>query len=140
MTNQRRSRSVAIFDLDHGILRKSPADLLGSSLTQRAADVLGPLGGPILKAFTRGANATDNNGQQEAGRKAADNVQLHKHAPAIIDEHRQANRRIIATTHVPQAVAEALTDRLGFDDVIATKPDGPLVWGRGKVDAVREWA
>ncbi|MEX0874582.1 MAG: 1-acyl-sn-glycerol-3-phosphate acyltransferase [Actinomycetota bacterium] len=138
MTNQRRSRSVAIFDLDHGILRKPPAELLGSSLTQRAADVLGPLGGPILKAFTRGASGS--NGQSEAGQTAADKLQLHRHAPTIFEEHRQANRRLVATTHVPIEVAQPFADRLGFEAVIATTKDGPLVWGRGKVDAVRAWA
>ena len=56
----------------------------------------------------------------------------------------------MATTS-PAALVTPFAERLGMDAVVATKwtvrdgaytgeLDGPIVWGRGKLEAVREWA
>jgi putative phosphoserine phosphatase/1-acylglycerol-3-phosphate O-acyltransferase len=131
----RVSRSVAIFDLDHGILEQSPASLLGPafSTAERVASFAGPLlGGTILRALTRNDNAGD---LRDAGRLAAAQLQLAPHAPAVMEMHRAANRRLIGTTHAPAEAAEPIAEALGLDAVIA----GADVHGRGKLQALREW-
>jgi putative phosphoserine phosphatase/1-acylglycerol-3-phosphate O-acyltransferase len=66
-------------------------------------------------------------------------------------EHRAARRRLVGITVIPQEAAEPMGVALGFDDVIATRfsetdgvldgdIEGPIVSGRGKVDAARAWA
>jgi putative phosphoserine phosphatase/1-acylglycerol-3-phosphate O-acyltransferase len=146
VTVARPSRSVAIFDLDHGILARSPVVLLqngngAAGLLDRAADLAGPLLGPrVLRAMLDRVKDVPASDLREAGRDAASRIELHPHASALFDEHRAANRRLIATTRIPIAAAEPFVSALGFDGIIATQPDGPPVVGRGKLDAAREWA
>ncbi|MGI9602973.1 MAG: HAD-IB family hydrolase [Acidimicrobiales bacterium] len=84
---------------------------------------------------------------------AADELagQLQPFAQAIIDEHRAAGRKLILATTSPDAFVRPLAERLGFDDAVATRweqhdgsytgqLDGPFLWGRAKLDAVRDWA
>lgn len=157
MSEQKVSRSVAFFDLDHGILKQSPVDLLrngnaAAALIDRAADIAGPILGPlVLKATTRGAAGVAVSDLRAAGQDAAANIALQPHAHALMLEHRAARRRLIGITRIPQQAAESLVVALGFDDVIATRftetdgrldggVDGPIVSGRGKLDAARAWA
>ena len=71
--------------------------------------------------------------------------------PGILAEHREAGRRLVMATTSPHPLVSPFAARLGFDDVVATRwaaedgaytgeIDGPLVWGRGKLEAVRDWA
>lgn len=139
--SDRVTRSLAIFDLDHGILVKGPAQLLGTpfDIAERAASAAGPiLGSTLLRRLSRTGNSSAT--LRDFGRIAAATVELVPHARALIDEHRAAGRRLVATTHVPAEAAEAFLMTLGFDAVIATRSGGPLVWGRGKLGALREWA
>ncbi|MET0579536.1 MAG: HAD-IB family hydrolase, partial [Ilumatobacteraceae bacterium] len=71
--------------------------------------------------------------------------------PGVLDAHREAGRRLVMATTSPFPLVSPFAERLGFDDVVATRwaaedgvftgeIDGPLVWGRGKLEAVRAWA
>jgi len=72
-------------------------------------------------------------------------------APDVIEGHREAGRTLVLATTSPEPFVRPLAERLGFDDVVATKwqsadgeftgeLDGPFVWGPAKLDAVKEWA
>ncbi|MDH3706254.1 MAG: HAD-IB family hydrolase, partial [Acidimicrobiia bacterium] len=78
-------------------------------------------------------------------------AELQPFAPAVIDEHRAAGRRLVLATTSPDAFVRPLAERLGFDDAVATRwrqadgvytgeLDGPFLWGRAKLDAVTGWA
>jgi putative phosphoserine phosphatase/1-acylglycerol-3-phosphate O-acyltransferase len=158
MTEQRRpSRSVVFVDLDHGILRKPPASLLqngrrGAGLLDRLADLGGPLLGPlVLRASTRGLAGVSVKDVRDAARDAAANAQLQPHVHQLLLEHKAARRRIVGITRVPKEAAQPLAAVLVLDDIIATNftqadgkydggVDGPIVTGRGKLDAARAWA
>ncbi len=89
----------------------------------------------------------------EAARLAVDELlhELHPYARTTIDEHRAAGRKIVVATTTPQRLVQPLADALGFDAAIGTRYgeadgcfsgaiDGPFVWNRGKLQAVRAWA
>src|SRR5690606_17685700 len=72
-------------------------------------------------------------------------------ARAVLDEHREAGRVLVMATTTPYDLVKPLAARLGIDHVVATRYgladgrydgriDGELVWGRGKLRAVQEWA
>lgn len=157
------SRSVAFFDLDHGILTQPATNLLSTHLIapgrdfalrlRRLADlVTGPLPPPILGLFGRALKGTYVPALRHAGEAIIEELPLAPYARVLIDEHRKAGRRVVATTQVPAQAAEPIAEILELDDVIATRYradeedlldgsiDGPLVWGRGKLEAVRSWA
>jgi putative phosphoserine phosphatase/1-acylglycerol-3-phosphate O-acyltransferase len=132
----RVSRAIAIFDLDHGILQESPASMLGPqyATAERISRLAGPLVGPFLfKTLTPNGGTSDD--VRDLGRTAAATLELAPHASKLLDEHRAGRRRLIGTTHAPEAAAEAIAKALGLDAVIA----GPDVHGRGKLARLREW-
>jgi putative phosphoserine phosphatase/1-acylglycerol-3-phosphate O-acyltransferase len=73
-------------------------------------------------------------------------------AGPLIAGHRAEGRRLVMATTTPLDLVKPLADRLGFDDVIATRYGvnadgtydgrivGPFVWANGKLTAVREWS
>ena len=91
---------------------------------------------------------------ERAGREAAAELVdiVQPFARVVIDEHRRAGRRIVMATTSPAELAEPLGEALGFDAVVSTHYgrgrdgrldgtiDGPYVWGKGKLEAVREWS
>lgn len=159
-----RSRSVAFVDLDHGILAGSAPAILSSHLVSPGRDValrlhrladaaVGPLSAPLAgRMLARALKGTTGEAIIHAGKAAAAKVRLAPHAGALLDEHRRAGRRIVGTTQIPYRAAVAFASALQLDEVIATRYgagpddeldgtiDGPLVWGRGKLEAAREWA
>lgn len=76
---------------------------------------------------------------------------LHAEARELIEEHhRQGHRVVIASSALPFQV-EPLARELGVDAVLCTRPavedgrytgliDGPVLWGAGKAQAVKEYA
>ncbi|MGH2760828.1 MAG: 1-acyl-sn-glycerol-3-phosphate acyltransferase [Actinomycetota bacterium] len=153
---------MAFFDLDHGVLTKGAPDLLSAHLVSpgrdmagrlhRLADrVTGPLGAPLAgRMMARALVGTTVDALRHAGHVAAGEAQLASHAPPVIAEHRAAGRRVVATTQMPGYAAGPLAESLGFDTVIATRCterdgeltgelEGPYVWGRGKLEAIKQW-
>jgi putative phosphoserine phosphatase/1-acylglycerol-3-phosphate O-acyltransferase len=91
---------------------------------------------------------------REAGEAAAGTLaaMIQPFAWPLIDEHRGAGRKLVIATTTPYDLVAPLADRLGFDDLVATRYGvnadgtfdgtivGPFVWAAGKLDAVRRWA
>lgn len=164
MSEQPRvSRSLAIFDLDHGVLTTPAPKLLTEhlvspnrdlmSVRERIANALvGLLPAPSVGTmFGTALRGTTVEAVRHAGHAVAEDASLKPHAPALLSEHRIARRRLIATTQLPSIAAEPIAEKLGFDAVIATdygvtddvldgSISGALVWGRGKLEMLREWA
>ena len=74
-------------------------------------------------------------------------------AAPILEMHREAGRPVVLATTTPYDLVKPFADRLGLDDVVATRYgvvddgdtydghiDGPFVWATGKLEAVRRWA
>ena len=71
----------------------------------------------------------------------------------MFEQHRAEGRPLVLATTTPYDLVKPFADRLGLDDVIATRYgvaadgdtydgtlDGPFVWSAGKLEAVRTWA
>ena len=98
----RVSRSLAIFDLDHGILKASPAAMLGPqyATAERISRLAGPLLGPALfRVLTPNGGTSED--IRDAGRTAAATIELAPHAAKLLEQHRDERRRLIGTTHAP---------------------------------------
>jgi len=74
-------------------------------------------------------------------------------AESVFAMHREEGRPIVLATTTPYDLVKPFADRLGLDDVVATRYGveddgdtysgdlvGPFVWSAGKLAAVREWA
>ncbi len=74
-------------------------------------------------------------------------------AESVFQMHREAGRPIVLATTTPYDLVKPFADRLGLDDVVATRYgvdddddtydgslDGPFVWSAGKLAAVKTWA
>ena len=134
------TREIAIFDLDSGLLGRSPLPVFAEALAVvdpprgqlvRAAQAVYRLldagTGPFLtdvavRAAVRGAAGWTVSQLQEAGERAAEALDdlVAPHARVAMDEHRGAGRRLVLTTVLASDVAGPVADRLGFDAVIAT--------------------
>ena len=107
----------------------------------------------LTRQAARFARGWARDAVQEAGQLAAKTLgdAVQPFARPLLDEHREAGRRLVLATTTPDDLIRPLADALGFDDVIATrygehdgKYDGSIVgefvWGPGKLRAVQEWA
>ena len=77
---------------------------------------------------------------------------LQPFAETAFTAHREAGRPIVLATTTPYDMVKPFADRLGLDDVVATRYsvahdgtydgtlDGPFVWSAGKLAAITEWA
>ena len=73
-------------------------------------------------------------------------------AEPVFAGHREAGRPLVLATTTPYDLVKPFADRIGLDDVVATRWTvnadgtydgtlaGPFVWSSGKLAAVREWA
>jgi len=88
-----------------------------------------------------------------AGVEAADELtrDVAPYALALIREHQDQGQPVVLTTTTPDHLVRPLAERLGFDDVIATRYgeadgaftgglEGEFVWAAGKRAAVRAWS
>jgi len=127
----------------------------GMSLVYRFNDVLGESAAAM--GLARMAANVAKGWQPEAVRAAAEQAaerlanDVVPYARPLLDEHRKAGRPVVLATTTPYDMVTPLANRLDFDDVVATRYavadgrytgglEGPFVWGRGKLDAVRAWA
>lgn len=163
-------RGAAFFDLDRTLLRGASGRVYGEALRKvglgprRTAiedlvfgifDTIGETL-PAMFITRQGVRATKGWSQakvQEAAEWAAPHLAdiLQPWATQLFDEHRQAGRPLVMATTTPYDLVKPLADALGLDDVVATRYEtrdgaytgrvsGHYVWGRGKLDAVVEWA
>lgn len=163
---------AAFFDLDRTVLSGASGPLLtealqaaglapkralpGQALLYRFFDVVGETLPSIVLAraaafVSRGWPA---HVVREAAAEAAERLDtlVAPYARPLIDEHRKAGRPVVLATTTPYDLICPFAERLGFDDVIATRYraddsgaytgrlDGEFVWSVGKLRAVRAWA
>jgi putative phosphoserine phosphatase/1-acylglycerol-3-phosphate O-acyltransferase len=109
-------------------------------------------------ALARQAVTLAKGRSQDAVRAAADSVadqlvaMVQPFAESAFAVHRAAGRPIVLATTTPYDLVKPFADRLGLDDVVATRYSvdstgrydgtlsGPFVWSAGKLAAVAEWA
>ncbi len=140
-----------------GLLRQDPLpgerllfgvfNAIGETLPSMAltrSGVRASKGWPVAKVLAAGANVAD---------ELVDAVEPFAHE--VIADHRDAGRKLVLATTTPYDVVKPFADKLGFDDVLATRyrvdrsgsepqydgsVDGEFVWSRGKARSVRQWA
>ncbi|MBV8957509.1 MAG: HAD-IB family hydrolase [Actinobacteria bacterium] len=166
------ARAAAFFDLDRTLLRGASGPLINEALS--AAGIIPERGVGAQKliygvfnavgetlpamALARGAALAAKGWSREAvrqaGKSAAEELEhlVAPYAPGLIAEHRDAGRPVVLATTTPHDLVAPLAERLGFDDVVATRYaeddggmytgalEGEFVWARGKLSAVRKWA
>ncbi len=161
-------RVAAIFDLDRTLLSGASGRLIndalhdvglrsrkipGEAFVYRLYELFGesPLGIGLARAAALAVRGWPVERLSEAGRAAGEHLlgQVAPYAPALLDEHRQAGHLLVLATTTPEALVRPLADRLGIDEVVATRYaavdgaftgrlEGRFVWGRGKLSAVRQ--
>lgn len=165
------SRGAAFFDLDRTLLVGASGPLIQQALIEagivpdRAIPGQGVLNtiynviGETLPAMAlaRGAarlsKGLDPKRMREAAEAAAEglDVLVAPYARPLLQEHKDAGRDVVLATTTPHDLIAPLAERLGFDDVVATKYaeadgaytgglEGEFVWATGKLGAVRKWA
>ena len=168
--NRRRNQTAAIFDLDRTLIAgpSGPAfsshlgaagirqrNLPGADLVALSYRLLGEtaITAPTAQLAARATAGWPVDAVRAAAEAAADELEgmVQPYAPGIIAEHREAGRLLVMATTSPEPLVAPFAERLGFDAVVATKwtsadgaytggIDGSVVWGRGKLEAVRAWA
>ena len=164
-------RRAAFFDMDRTLLRGASGPVISRAL--RAAGVLSDrtvpgesamyalfdLVGETLPVMllARGAallaRGWDAEQVRAAGVEAADELarDVAPYALALIQQHQAEGRVVVLATTTPDHLVRPLADRLGFDDVVATRYgeadgaftgqlEGEFVWATGKRSAVAAWA
>jgi len=107
----------------------------------------------LARQMARAARGWPVAAVRRAGAEAATELEglVQPWARVVIDEHHAAGRRVVLATTTPEPLVEALAERVGIDDVVATRwqerdgqyagaIDGPFVWSTGKLEAVSSWA
>ncbi|MEY2471690.1 MAG: hypothetical protein QOK28_1019, partial [Actinomycetota bacterium] len=162
---------AAFFDLDRTLLRGASGPIITEALIQaglvdertlsaqqalyRVFDFVGenlPSIG-LARAAAVAAKGWPLDAVRDAGKAAAERLDalVAPYARPIIDEHRAAGRPLVLATTTPYELIRPLAERLGFDDVVATRYahadgvltgalEGGFVWSQGKLAAVRTWA
>ena len=163
--------SAAIFDLDRTLLigSSSPAftaalgaaglaperGLPGAGVLGFAYDKFGEnlLVMGLARAAALAARGWSVDRVAAAAEQAAVRLESHiaPYALPLLDQHRRQGIRTVLASTTPEHLIRPLAERLGVDDIIATRYqvedgkftgrlDGPFVWSFGKLGAVRDWA
>lgn len=143
--------SRAMYDL--GVVTRR---LPGERLLYKTFDVLGESLPSIALARQATLVAKGRAGTtfDEAALAAAEAIAdvVHPFALTLIEQHHAAGRPVVLATTTPEHLVRPLARRLGVDHVVATRYaltedgrfdgnlEGPFVWSRGKLAAVRAWA
>lgn len=161
---------AALFDLDRTLLPVVSGPVISAALREvgllgpaipgqqlafRFFDTFGE-NRLAMMAAKRGARMTrgwERETVREAGRLAAPQLEtlVHPWTRQLLEEHRAAGDRLVLATTTPFDVLEAFAEALGFDHLVATRYrtldghydgsiQGHFVWGRGKLQAVRDLA
>lgn len=165
-------RGAAFFDLDRTLLRGASGEVFSDAM--RAAGLVSrsipgekflyslfnTVGETLPSmALARQAVGFAKGRSRATVLAAADSVadrlvgMVQPFAHAVFDMHREAGRPVVLATTTPYDLVKPFADRLGLDDVIATRYGvradgdtydgtlaGPFVWSSGKLEAVRAWA
>lgn len=168
--------AAAIFDLDRTLLRTSSTPALnqalfeqgvarrsslpGQALFLRVYDVFGETlpSMAMARAAAVAARGWPIKEVEQAAQLAAELLsrQVLPYVPALLETHRAAGRVLVLATTTPYDLVAPLAERLGIDEVIATRygrviddhgverfsgrVEGGFVWSVGKLQAVQRWA
>ena len=168
--SRRGAHAAAVFDLDRTLIAGASGPAFSEHLARPASSSAGcPAPGSWRSTYRLlGETATTSQVARLAARAtagwpvdavaaaaeaAADQLveQVQPYAPGVIEDHRAAGHVLVMATTSPEPLVAPFAARLGFDAVVATRweaadgaytgrVDGPLVWGRGKLEAVADWA
>jgi putative phosphoserine phosphatase/1-acylglycerol-3-phosphate O-acyltransferase len=165
-------RAAAFFDLDRTVLRSASGPLVTGALARaglvpaagvkgqgflyRIYDVIGETLPAMALARLAASASKGWPGEEvkQAGKAAAEELEelVAPYSRGLIAKHKKEGRPVVLATTTPYDLICPLAERLGFDDVIATRYetddegsytggiDAEFVWGTGKLDAVRRWA
>ena len=164
-------RGAAFFDLDRTLLRGASGEVFSDAmrlagLTSRSIPgerllfgVFSAIGETLPSmALARQAVALAKGRSQAAVQEAAETVaerlvgMVQPFAETAFAAHRAAGRPIVLATTTPYDLVKPFADRLGLDDVVATRYTvdenglydgtlaGPFVWSAGKLAAITEWS
>lgn len=165
-------RGAVFFDLDRTLLPGASGPVISAALRRSGLmperslpgegllfglfDLIGEVRPSMIltRQAVRAAKGWDAEACREAGRHVGEqlDLQVQPWARVLIEEHQAAGRPVVLATTTPYDLVAPLAERLGLDDVIATRYregddgrydgtfDGEFVWGRGKLAAVRAWA
>ena len=162
---------AAFFDLDRTLLRRASGPALSAAMRETGTvtrrlpfeslifgwfDHFGESLGSIALARQAAVVAKGkpfdafDEAAELAGEVLADLVE--PFGRLLIEEHQQAGRPAVLATTTPEHLVRPLAERLGMDDVVATRYeidasgrfsgalDGHFVWSAGKLAAIKEWA
>lgn len=162
---------AAFFDLDRTLLAGASGEVFSRAMTAAGVSS-GPFPGekllfglfnrigetlPSMLLARQGAALAAGRRQADVQR-AADTVadelvdMVQPFAQPTFAEHRAAGRKIVLATTTPHDLVAPFAERLGLDDVVATRYavaedgtytgelDGPFVWSAGKLTAIAAWA
>jgi len=164
-------RVAALFDLDRTVISGSSADELTAALVEAGlAPGWRPPGVGVLRAaydrfgenvlmmgLARLAAVAAKGWPVDAVSAAAQTAAVRlvdrvaPYLPLLLEEHRRDGVVTVLATTTPEVLVRPLAERLGFDDVVATRYavadgrftgglDGPFAWATGKLTAARAWA
>jgi putative phosphoserine phosphatase/1-acylglycerol-3-phosphate O-acyltransferase len=162
---------AAFFDLDRTLLAGASGPVYAAALRQAGIASARELPGerllfglfnivgetlPSMVIARQGvalAKGKSRSATRRAAEAAADELAglIQPYAAGLIAEHRSAGRQVVMATTTPEDWVRPLAERLGLDDVVATRwqaehdrytgeLQGPFVWSAGKLSAVRAWA
>jgi putative phosphoserine phosphatase/1-acylglycerol-3-phosphate O-acyltransferase len=161
---------AAFFDLDRTLLRgaSGPAindalvaagltarRLPGQGLLFKAYDLMGETAFSIglARAAALASRGMPRKEAVRVGEAAAPLLEaiVSPYARPLMEDHRRAGRLLVMATTTPYDLVAPLAERLGFDDVVATRYEerdglytggisGGFVWATGKLSAVRRWS
>lgn len=107
----------------------------------------------VARQMARAASGWSTAEVARAGEMAADELEpmVQPYARILIDGHHAEGRKVVVATTTPEPLVAPLARRLGLDGVVATRwtatdgqftggIDGPFVWSKGKLEAVRTFA
>ncbi len=164
------SRSAAIFDLDRTLLPQGSGPAFARALAALGVPTPSIPGQNILFGLYNvlGESRAAMQLARQAAKRAAglrrDDVAraaraavpelldlVHPHVPGLLAEHRRRGDVLVMATTSPYDLVVPLGEALGFDIVLGTRyvehegsytgeVEGELVWGEGKLLAVRAWA
>ncbi len=170
MSPRRAPRAAAFFDLDRTLISVASGPVFSRHLhdagiaqrAQRGVEAVAAayrligetaLTAPGARLAARATAGWPVDAVRKAAEGAADELieMVEPYAPGVIAEHKDAGLLTVMATTSPEPLVSPFADRLGLDDVVATRwavdgdaytgsVDGPLVWGRGKLEAVKDWA
>jgi putative phosphoserine phosphatase/1-acylglycerol-3-phosphate O-acyltransferase len=170
-TRDRGSSGAAFFDLDRTLLAGASGEVFADAMRLAGLSSKPFPGEKLLfglfntigetlpsMALARQAVTLAKGRSQVAVSAAAEQVadrlvaMVQPFADSAFEMHRQAGRPIVLATTTPYDLVKPFADRLGLDDVVATRYNvsddgtydgtlaGPFVWSAGKLEAITAWA